>query len=230
MDKAVFTSRETGVRTEHKALIARPEYGVARVRCAARAKRGAPPLLGFCFLLVCIAAFSLLLALKLSGAERNAVAVFGSGSEGADESDDARLGKLKLISLPGLITVFAPSDRPILPLKTEGGTVRDDMIARICAPAGTEVLSVLEGRVRSVSTVPGGDEGAPFGGSVTVSHDGGIEITYYGLGTIAVERGQRVLQRTVLGTLERDILFLRVTKDGRPIDPLEYLGVAARLG
>ena len=230
MNEAIFTSREEGRErgTAGMALIERPERSMVRVR-SGRGRRGVPQFLAFAFLIACVTAFSVLFAVKLSGAERSALAVFRSAKEGGnDGEEDEKLGRLKLISAPGLVTVFAPSDRPIMPLAAEGGAVGGDMLARIWAPAGTEVYSVLPGTVRSVSDAP--DGGATFGGMVTVAHEGGIEITYYGLGSIAVERGQKVLQRTLLGTLEKDVLFLRVTKDGRPIDPLEFLGVSARLG
>ena len=97
----------------------------------------------------------------------------------------------------------------------------------------------MEQQVYSVSQINGliknvidGDlpDGGSAGGIVTVSHAGDVEISYYGLVDIRVERGQPVLQRTVLGVLRGSVLYIRVTRSGRPVDPLDFLGVKARLG
>ncbi len=181
----------------------------------------------FAVLLACVCAFSLLFALKLTRAEPGgeALAVFRSAMNGGtEEEDEERLGRLKLIRLPGLLSVFAPSDVPIAPLFAEQAVTDDSYTARLFSARGTQVLSMLSGTVRSV------DPAAEHGGSVTIACKNGVEITYMGLSEILVERGQPVLQRTVLGTLSGEVLYLRVSRDGRPVDPLEFLGTAARVG
>ncbi len=182
-------------------------------------------------LLFCLLSLSLLFALAASRSEAAAVTASAyrtAMNSGGDESssgkaDDEDLGKLKLVSLPGMLTVFAPSDSPIMPLPMSGSSVEGDLTAKVYAPAGTEVVSVLDGTVKSVTA--GGAEG----GVVTVSHSGGIEITFYGLRDIRVERGQPVLQRSVLGYTAGDVLRIRITKNGRPVDPSEFFGAAAGL-
>lgn len=184
----------------------------------------------FALLIASVCAFSLLFALEIASSPLpyETLAVFRSAMTpgvGEHESGDEQLGRLKLVSLPGMLEVFAPSSSPILPVSADSGEVRDDLTAKIFAGKGNEVFSVLPGTVRSVS-----DDGSGAGGVVTVAHDGDIEVSYYGLTDIEVERGQPVLQRTVLGRLSRDVLIIRVTRAGRPIDPLEFLGVSANLG
>lgn len=182
----------------------------------------------FAVLLLCVCAFSLLFALKTSnsGMTGEALAVFRSAMDGSggEEGEDERLGKLKLVHLPGLLSVFAASDHPVAPLSAEQALTDDSFTARLFSTPGTEVLSMLSGTVRSV------DIAGEHGGSVTVACKNGVDITYMGLGEILVERGQPVLQRTSLGRLAGEILYLRVTRDGAPIDPLEFLGTAARVG
>lgn len=184
-------------------------------------------------LLAAVCAFSLLFAYEVTRpAPGDALAVFRSASDNGDDGPgfgDEQLGRLRLVRLPGLLTVFAPSDAPILPVASPLRYSGDDMTAGIYAPEGSEVFSVLPGTVKNVVTgeLP---SGGSAGGIVTISHEGGVEISYYGLADIRVERGQPVLQRTVLGVLRGSVLYIRVTRNGRPVDPLDFLGVNARLG
>ena len=141
-----------------------------------------------------------------------------------EEAEEETLGRLRLVRLPGLLSVFAASDRPVAPLFAEQAVTDDSFTARLFSTPGTQVVSILSGKVRSV------DPAGEHGGSVTICCADGVDVTYMGLSEILVERGQPVLQRTVLGKLSGEILYLRVTKDGRPIDPLEFLGTAARVG
>ena len=194
-----------------------------RVLFEGAAARGA----SFGLLLVMVLAFSSLIAFRAASGMAGGAAEliksasgYGETSGGAENSAPPEgLGRLKLITMPGLISVFAPSNAPVLPFAPEASAVEDDLTARLYAPAGTQVFCMLAGSVRA--TAPG---------VVIVSCADGIEITYMGVADIAVERGQPVMQRTVLGVLERDVLYLRITRDGRPIDPVEFLGAGARVG
>ena len=203
--------------------------GVRSVRFEKRFEPSAAAQVGkFAVLLLCVCAFSLIFALKTANSDMRgeALAVFRSAMSGSggEESEDEKLGKLKLVQLPGLLSVFASSDSPIAPLSAEQAITDDSFTARLFSTPGTEVLSMLSGTVRSI------DPESEHGESVTVACKNGVDITYMGLGEILVERGQPVLQRTSLGRLAGEILYLRVTKDGAPIDPLEFLGAAARIG
>ncbi|MBR6006182.1 MAG: hypothetical protein IK064_00995, partial [Clostridia bacterium] len=134
----------------------------------ARVHRFSPPGAGrtglFALLIACVAAFSLFFALELTRSDIGAEAFAalrasagtadnaGAGNDGGTEqSRDDRPGRLHLVELPGMLTVFAPSDSPILPLPFERFELGDDLTVGIYAPAGTEVFSVLSGTVRSVT-------------------------------------------------------------------------------
>lgn len=180
---------------------------------------------------VCTSAFMMLFALQIIRTDYapDALAVIRSVMNNSNDDDDERaddtLGKLQLVQLPSILEVFAPSNAPIPPLSMSNAVVDDESYtAKIYAPAGTLVTSVLAGTVKSV--VPGDT----LGGCVVVSHPDDIEVYYYGLGEILVERGQPILQNSSIGTLSGDILYLRVTKAGRPLDPFDFLGIKAEVG
>lgn len=191
-------------------------------------------------LIICASAASLLLALRISesgslvnGDTGDSAAVFSplrfasnNSPDDAAKGDDSRAtGRLQLVQLPSILTVFAPSDTPIRPVQSDSVIVdNDSMIAKIYAGEGTPVLSALDGTVKTVSF----DEG--LGGSLTVFSSDDIEITYYGLRDICVERGQPVVQRSILGNMQRDYICVKITKAGRPIDPFDFFGIKANLG
>lgn len=178
----------------------------------------------------CTAAFMLLFIFKIIGGETTAADVIAtmrelhnsdSSYEEQGETEEVP-GRLKLVQLPSIIEVFSPSNSPIKPLAFERA-IEDEAtyIAKLYAASGTDVVSMLPGTVKTVST----DE--DLGGYVVVQSADDTEICYYGLKDISVEPGQPVLQHSTLGKVANDILCLRVLKQGRPIDPLNFLGVAA---
>lgn len=220
-------SRVRSMRREDDAARAyRPIVRSVRFN-ASREPSAAAHAAGFVGLLACVCVFSLLFALKLASSDLpgESIAVFRSAMDGGSaEEDDEQLGRLRLVQLPGLLSVFAASDTPVAPLSSEQAVTDDSFTASLFSSPGAEVIAMLSGTVRAIDPV------SEHGGSVTVACKNGLEITYMGLSEITVERGQPVLQRTELGKLEGEVLYLRVTKDGRPIDPLEFLGTAARVG
>ena len=180
---------------------------------------------GFMMLIICASAVSLLLALRISesgslvsGDTGDSAAVFSplrfasnNSPDDAAKGDDSRAtGRLQLVQLPSILTVFAPSDNPIRPVQSDSVIVdNDSMIAKIYSGEGTPVLSALDGTVKTVSF----DEG--LGGSLTVFSSDDIEITYYGLRDICVERGQPVVQRSILGNMQRDYICVHVETRAR---------------
>lgn len=141
------------------------------------------------------------------------------------DPDESKLGKLKLVNLPSIIEVFSPSDSPISPIKFHGALEEESThIAKLYAEAGTEVVSMLSGMVKSISV----DE--DLGGYVCISSSDDIDIYYYGLTEIVVEKGQPVIQNSELGKLRNDFLLIRVLERGRPVDPLKFLGIEAEVG
>ena len=65
----------------------------------------------------------------------------------------------------------------------------------IAAEEGTEAVAVYAGVVSGTADDP------LWGGTVTLKLDTGYEVTYAGLGEIAVQEGQRISQRQLLGTV-----------------------------
>lgn len=220
-----FTIKTKGISS---ALPQKSERISARTSHIGSGKR---PIAQLILLGCCTAGFMLLFVFKIIGgtsmpdviAAMRELTNAGNEQEEQGEAEEAP-GRLKLVQLPSIIEVFSPSDSPILPLAFDRAIVEDtSLIAKLYAPSGTEVVSMLAGTVKSVSV----DE--ELGGCVVVQSEGDIEIYYYGLNNISVEDGQPVLQNSTLGSVANDIICLRVFERGRPIDPLDFLGIAAEI-
>lgn len=96
----------------------------------------------------------------------------------------------------------------------------------ISGEVGTEVRSAAGGTVASIR------EDAQTGTTVVMDLGGGYQAVYGQLGDVAVSEGSYVARDTVLGyiseptkyyTVEGSNLYFQVTKDGEPVDPLDYL-------
>ena len=96
----------------------------------------------------------------------------------------------------------------------------------ISGEVGTEVRSAADGTVASIR------EDAQTGTTVVMDLGGGYQAVYGQLGDVAVSEGSYVARDTVLGyiseptkyyTVEGSNLYFQVTKDGEPVDPLDYL-------
>lgn len=96
----------------------------------------------------------------------------------------------------------------------------------ISASQGTEVLSSAAGTVTDVGTVN------EYGNYVTVDLGDGYELTYGQLGEVSLEVGETVAAGENIGIVaspsrsyvqEGDNLYLKLTKDGAPVDPGDYL-------
>jgi len=95
------------------------------------------------------------------------------------------------------------------------------------AQPGERVMSIADGTVKSIAH----DE--MYGTVVTISHDNGIESSYYNLmPNVLVAEGDNVAVNEVIGGLGSDALFesnedphlhIEITKDGVMIDPAEIL-------
>ena len=180
---------------------------------------------GAAFLLVrlgvCALAFTGVLGLKLSGRDE-AIQVINelTGGENSGGSTDSTLGKLKFVELPSIIEVFAPSDSAILPVTAlDLKILPDDGGLAIVTAYGSDVVSPVDGRVKSVSEDP------EFGKYVSVTADGDVEFAVYGLGEISVEQGQPVKQRQKLGSALGASVVVRAWKSGRPVDISEIFGL-----
>ena len=182
---------------------------------------------------LCAACFGFAFAFETTGVDfKNGAVnvmqnvVYQQRQQENNEGEDAdELGRLRLVELPSIIDIFAGSSRPVMPVSGDRAVLNEDsLIAKIYAPAGTEISSVLDGTVKSVDPV------SERGGLVIISHKNDVDIYYYGLSEISVERGQPVPQGSSLGILGGDTLYLKITKGGAPIDPFEFLGIKAKVG
>lgn len=94
------------------------------------------------------------------------------------------------------------------------------------SPAGTNVAAAADGLVTAV----GSNE--EIGNFVTMDLGNGYALTYGQLAEVSVTPNQYVTAGNMLGILssptiyyvvEGDNLYLKMTKDGNPVDPLDYL-------
>ncbi len=100
--------------------------------------------------------------------------------------------------------------------------------ADFAAAAGETVMAVADGTVTAVTA------SEFYGTVVVIDHGGGLESRYYGLAEQAtVQAGDAVRAGDVIGSvstyahfeaLEPVHLHLEMLKDGKYVDPLEYLG------
>ncbi|MBO6060832.1 MAG: M23 family metallopeptidase, partial [Clostridia bacterium] len=165
---------------------------------------------------ICAVCFGAVLALKLKG-DTEALAVIGSVTELSSErpSTDS-IGRLKFVDLPSIIEVFAPSKANLLPVES-GSFMTDDegITLRLESVPGSNVISPAAGRVLRVGS---DDIHGPY---VVVLTSEDIEFELYGVDSIAVEAGQPVAQRQVLGKLSGSELTVRIFKSGRPVPPTD---------
>ncbi len=151
--------------------------------------------------------------------EKNELAMLAQAQADSEESED--LGKLKFVSLPGIISVYAPSEKLQTPLAN--ATVEfGDSYAVFTAKADQEIFSMISGNVRYIS------EDSKLGGLCVsiISPADDTELIFSGLNNCMLEEGQRVLQGDSIGAaLEAEEVFVRLLKGGRPVD-LEYIGAA----
>lgn len=96
----------------------------------------------------------------------------------------------------------------------------------ISAHVGDPVQAAADGTVSSIKM----DE--ETGNTVTVDMGNGYEATYGQMTNLAVKEGDTVSRDTVLGYIEKatkyytkegDNLYFAVTKDGKPVDPVQYM-------
>lgn len=94
----------------------------------------------------------------------------------------------------------------------------------ISAPEGTEVRAMLAGRVSYAGTMAG------YGNVVFLRHHTGIVTVYAHLSSISVRADQRVERDQVVGRVGRSgdasgpHLHFEVWRDGRSVDPANFLG------
>ena len=94
----------------------------------------------------------------------------------------------------------------------------------LATPVGTPVRPILSGEVRFAGSMRG------YGRVIWIDHRGGVLSIYGHLSEIAVQTGEEVSQRTVIGrTGQSGIstgphLHLEIWRWGREVDPVAFLG------
>ena len=97
----------------------------------------------------------------------------------------------------------------------------------IASTQGTNVTCAADGMVKEVY------EDAQTGNTVVTSLGDGYELTYGQLANVTVEEGDFVEEGVVLGqvaaptkyySVEGTNVYIKLTKDGEPVNPLDYLG------
>jgi murein DD-endopeptidase MepM/ murein hydrolase activator NlpD len=104
-----------------------------------------------------------------------------------------------------------------------GGLVNDGV--NIAAPLGTPIRAAHAGTVVYV-----GNEVRGFGNLILIRDGSGLVTAYAHADAVAVRQGQTVREGQVIGRVGRTgavstpQLHFQVRRDGRPVDPMRYLG------
>lgn len=94
----------------------------------------------------------------------------------------------------------------------------------LAAPLGSSVGAAMDGRVSALGT------NGVYGNFIILSHEGGYQTLYAHLDAFSVARGARVVQGGRIGTVGNTgystgpHLHFALFKNGRALNPLEYLG------
>ena len=130
------------------------------------------------------------------------------------------LGELFLLPIQGRLTSnFGWRNDPI------NGVRRYHAAIDVAAPRGTAVRSAMEGRVSSVGY------NASYGNFIILSHSNSYQTMYAHLSKIVVSRGDYVQQGIKIGEVGStgystgNHLHFAVYKNGRAVNPLEYLNL-----
>ena len=130
-------------------------------------------------------------------------------------------GSMQMSMTPGTGTTIAGFVSPTAAYYAPTETYSDaHKYVVLAVPTGTVVQAVYDGVVTKVNYGT-----APKGTSVTVSHtaDGKTYVvTYGGLDTVSVTEGASVSGKQQLGATSSDGLYLDMTIDGTPVNPMDY--------
>ncbi len=165
-----------------------------------------------------LCAFMCALILLLSALQNNADNSRSAYQDPSDEGFDESLGKLKFVELPGILEVFAASDKLAVDVSYDAAELIGDDTTLVLVSAAVQTVSLpVNGRVKAVG------EDAELGGYVCVTTANDSELQYYGLTGISVEEGQTLKALDSLGVIEAgESLFIKVNKSGRPENPSDY--------
>jgi murein DD-endopeptidase MepM/ murein hydrolase activator NlpD len=145
-------------------------------------------------------------------------ALFIPGARMRAEDLKLALGELFIYPVKGRLTSkFGWRNDPI------NGVRRFHAALDLAAPLGTTVKAAMDGRVSTVGV------NSTYGNFIILSHGNGYQTLYAHLNTVSVEKDDRVNQGVKIGEVGNTgystgpHLHFAVYKNGRAVNPLEYL-------
>lgn len=140
--------------------------------------------------------------------------------------DDLEFLGMEEVSMPVLGNIILPYSMDTTVYFKTLGLYRCNPGILLQAPEGTEVVSIWHGQVTEIQ------DSKEYGTVVTVNLGSGYELSYGQLQDVRVAVGDEVFQDTILGTvaeptayyqMEGSHVYVAMTKDGEPIDPMDVL-------
>ncbi|MBQ3551984.1 MAG: M23 family metallopeptidase [Clostridia bacterium] len=147
-------------------------------------------------------------------------AISASGDE-LEDTDEGLFGRLKFVSIPGIIDVFGSIGEMEAPVSyTNVELMQNGMLARFISTENAQVYCVKDGVVIAVSEDP------LLGNYVTVMHDDDISTTYYGLGSVRCEINQPLKRKDSIGSLGSiPSLYFKIVKQGEIQQITDYIDI-----
>lgn len=154
--------------------------------------------------------------------------VFSGQTTGYAPLDGLEFHGLEEVSMPVLGNTILPYSMDTTVYFKTLGVYRCNPGMLLQAPVGTDVASVWHGQVTKV------EDTKEYGTVVTVNLGSGYAVQYGQLQDVRVAAGDEVFRDTILGTVaeptayyqtEGSHLYLAMTKDEEPINPMEVLQI-----
>jgi len=220
-----LTGFTTKASTQEKKRM-RFSWGNERAKDKARRQNSQSALYLFIRLGVCVLLFCGVLALRLSKGNEStgAMALLDKALNDGAQPQTGGLGKLRFVQIPSIIDVFAPSSKPLLPVEARSFSLgEDDTLLCLETAKGDTVYCPCAANVRAV----GVDDAMGRFVLLTSADEPQTELYIYGLDTVAVEQGQPILQRDIIGKAEGQRLCVKVYVNGRPLEPAAYFDLGS---
>lgn len=190
------------------------------IKGAGKRGRGAQANARSMFVKLGICALMCALVLLLSALQNRGDSAISANNDDADgqKQIDESLGKLKFVELPGILEVFATSDKLAVDVSYDASELIGDNTTLMFVSSAKQTVSLpVNGRVKAI----GEDE--QLGNYVCIVSASDSEFQYYGLTSITVEEGQTLRALDSLGVIEAGgSLFIKVNVNGRPENPTQF--------
>lgn len=167
-------------------------------------------------------------AAQEAASEEDATAVISNQAVSFQPLEGLSFGGMEDVSMPVLGNTILPYSMDTTVYFQTLGTYRCNPGMLLQALEGTEVASIWHGQVTDIQ------ETKEYGQTVTVNLGSGYVVTYGQLQNVRVEIGDEVWKDTIIGEVsaptayyekEGEHLYLAMTKDGTPMNPMEVLQV-----